>query len=515
MSMLFRITYAAHAKGTHHKLALDALRHMRCPAAEGWQRVFLKHADLYMQGAKAPDDEFKDFKNHVLHVRDGYWGGAPDKVEAWYGHLVEALKQQQWSEAVWAAGVLSHYYTDPIQPFHTQQSEAENSIHRAAEWSISKSYDALKKQGEAEHGNLVVMATQDPTWLRDLVCAGADKSNQHYEKLIAHYDLNKGVVDPPSGLDQFSRTVLAELIVYAAKGYALVLDRAVADAAVSPPDVELTLETILAAIKIPVKMLAKRIADAEDRRVVEAMYDELKATGRVEATLPEDDRVVRNLYEREVAAPARKRLAEARAAVVAKPAAPAPKSAKATRSAKAPPAPAVAEMPAVEPPSAPRHETPPAPRAEPARVPRPSAKRTFLAAKDDVERAPSIGPKLADRLATAGIRTVADLLDADPEKVALDLAHRHITAETVTDWQHQSRLMMEIPGLRGGEAQLLVGSGFRTKDHIAEADADTICTALLAYAVTAAGQRALRDGTPPDIEEVRQWLEAAKVADAA
>lgn len=31
MSLLFRIVYAAHANGTHHKLALDALQHMEGP----------------------------------------------------------------------------------------------------------------------------------------------------------------------------------------------------------------------------------------------------------------------------------------------------------------------------------------------------------------------------------------------------------------------------------------------------------------------------------------------------
>ena len=76
MSLLFRIVYAAHATGTHHKLALDALRSLDSADAEGWRRLFLKHAEIYMQGSKAPDNEFKDFKNHVLHVRDNYWGGA-------------------------------------------------------------------------------------------------------------------------------------------------------------------------------------------------------------------------------------------------------------------------------------------------------------------------------------------------------------------------------------------------------------------------------------------------------
>ncbi len=92
MSLLFSILSAAHARGTHHYLALDALRRLRGPDAERWQRLFLVHAELYLAGSKAPDTEFKDFTNHVLHPRDGYWGGAPDKARIWYHDLVEALE---------------------------------------------------------------------------------------------------------------------------------------------------------------------------------------------------------------------------------------------------------------------------------------------------------------------------------------------------------------------------------------------------------------------------------------
>lgn len=91
MSFLFRLLYATQARGTHHKLAMDALLHLSRPDAVAWQRVFLSHADRYLAGAKAPDDVFKDFKNHVLHPRDGYWGGAPQTAARWYRDLVSAL----------------------------------------------------------------------------------------------------------------------------------------------------------------------------------------------------------------------------------------------------------------------------------------------------------------------------------------------------------------------------------------------------------------------------------------
>ena len=163
MNLLFSIVYAAHASGTHHKLALDALRHLQCADSDLWQRLFLAHAKVYLEGSKAPDTQFKDFKNHVLHTRDGFWGGAPEKVRSWYQQFVEALARQDWPAAVNAAGVLSHYYTDPLQPLHTAQSEAENNMHRAIEWSISKAYDELARQGEAEFPDMTVELPRGPT----------------------------------------------------------------------------------------------------------------------------------------------------------------------------------------------------------------------------------------------------------------------------------------------------------------------------------------------------------------
>lgn len=487
MSLLFRIVYAAHATGTHHKLALDALRHLASPDAERWQRLFLKYAELYMQGSKAPDNEFKDFKNHVLHVRDGYWGGALDKAEKWYGELTDTLRRGDWEQAVWSAGVLSHYVTDPVQPFHTGQSEAENSIHRAAEWSISKSYDDLRAQGLADGAPFLVEPGDSATWLRELVLAGAEKANPHYETLIAHYDLHKGVGDPPAGLDALSRRILGGLVVHAAAAFAAVLDRAFAESGREPPEIPLALDTVLAAVKIPAKTLARRLADAEDRRIVTAMYDELSTTGRVEATLPEDDRIVRDLYAREVEAPRQAERALARAAVLAAPT----------------PAPTTASTPKIA--------TQRKPRAPTAAL----AARHYLALADDIERAPTIGPRTAERLAPLGIKSVADLLAAPAGRIADGLVSRHITAETVALWQDQCRLMLDVPGLRGTHAELLAGAGYRTADRLAEADEVALSADVLAFAATAAGKRILRDGPPPDLERIKGWLAAARTARAA
>lgn len=507
MSLLFRIVYAVHAKGTHHKLALDALRHLQSEHAERWQRLMLQQHEPYLYGSKAPDTVFKDFKNHVLHVRDGYWGGALDQVEHWYAKLIAALKSESWEQAAYAAGVLSHYYTDPIQPFHTAQSEAENNIHRAAEWSISKSYDELRRLGEGSDTPIEVQPNDEPDWLRDLVIQGAEIANRYYEKLIAHYDFNRGVVDPPAGLDTQSRQLIADLLIYAATGFATVLDRAFAEAAVEPPEVDLRAETVLAAAEVPVKWITNKITDAGERRAIEAMYDELIATGRVEKTLSEDDRTVRDLYAQEVLASRELRQRWRRSMVATK-----PSQASGTRAQVIP----LREV------ALPKAESPPAPAAAPPAVaPIASAKpaggprRTYLATTDSVERAPSIGAKTAARLAAAGIKTVADLLAAEPGQVAARLDVGHISAATVRDWQDQARLMMAVPGLRGTHSQLIVGAGYRTAEALAAAEGSALLAAILRFAGTREGQRVLRDGNPPDLEKIMAWIASAAEARAA
>ena len=478
MSLLYRIVYAAHANGTHHKLALDALCRLQGPDAERWRNLHLKHAQTYLEGSKAPDKQFKDFKNHVLHVRDGYWGGAPEKAEAWYGKLVTALRGEAWSDAAYAAGVLSHYYTDPIQPFHTAQSEAENAIHRACEWSISRSYDELAKLGRERFARTDVAVPEGGSWLKDMVCRGAETSNRYYEKLIAHYDIHRGTVDPPTGLDDAARVLVAELLTYASTGLARILERAFSESGATPPAVSLTLEAFIATLQVPSKWIEKRLTNAEDRAVVHAMYEELQTTGRVEATLPEDDRVVRDLYVLQVAEPRADKLAEARAKRIS------------------------SAEPATKPsPVAPAASAPAAASASPLRV--------YLAPDDELEAAPSIGPRSAQRFAEIGILTVADFLAADPEKTAAALSARGFGAETLALWQHQARLVMDVPGLRGTHAQLLAGAGYLDAAAVAEAGDADLAADVLRFAASPEGQRILRRGEPPGVDKIKGWIGSA------
>jgi predicted flap endonuclease-1-like 5' DNA nuclease len=446
----------------------------------------------------------------VLHVREGDWGGAPAAAREWYRRTVRALQTKDWAQAVYCAGVMSHYCVDPVQPFHTHQTEEENIIHRAVEWSFSKSFKTLQAILVNDLGGYPdVPVPQSADWLEQMVKAGARTSNPHYETVVNHYDFKTGVKNPEAGLDQELKDVVAKLIGYASVMLSRILERAFAEAAVVPPKVSLTLDTIFVGLKVPINAVLKTVSNMQERALVQAQYAEYQKTGKLRATLSEDDKTVRALHAAEVlkqplstleaqwpkevgtahgtGTPARStKPKKAAAPAKAKAEKPSPKAKAAVPAAKAPaPAPA-------------------AKAATSQQGPRP--RLTYDA---PVEDAPSIGAKTASRLSAAGIRTVKDLLAASPDGTADQLKVKHINASVIRDWQAQAELACTVANLTSVAAQLLVAAGVRDGNDLAQADVETLHTMIEEYAETSEGQRMLREGAPPKREDIERWIKAA------
>lgn len=611
MNLLELVIIAHRCRSTHHFIAFDALQLLKGKDAGAWKSLLLKHHTDLLRGAKAPDKEFRDFQNHVLHVQDGEWGGARDAAMKWYGKAVEALREQKWSKAAYALGVLTHYYADPIQPFHTAQSEEEGPVHRAMEWSIAKSRDAIKALID-QRGYPNVLAGTETGFVADMVLAGAKYSNPHYQTFIDHYDLHKGVANPPEGLDQTLLDILADLIAYATAGVAVLFERAFAESGAKPKQVDLDMAGYFAALDIPIRKITKRMSDASDRRTVEAMYKEFVETGKVVKTLPADDKKIRALHCKHIlrkplewldAMPIRpigtKHVPREETELPVRyelKIVPVPVETKETeaffpRTPTVTPDPEVfdadedeaADVEAVEPTKDAASEAPQAsvvipfektaeamlePESEAQPEPTPTASEAMLAeidaaqadadgaeaveddspeveasapedakAETEVEAesddededdspaanamtldspvvdAPSIGPKTAARLEKVDIFTIGDLLNADPEETASALNVRYIKADTLTDWQDQTRLMVEAPGLRVLDSQILVGAGIRNAHDLADASATTVLKAATSFLDTPKGARVLWGGeNNVDKDEVEHWIDLAKAA---
>jgi len=530
-STLFNVLFAWKCSSTHHKLALDALNHIRGDAADNWRNLCLANVETYLDGSKAPDNKFKDFTNHVLHVRDNHWGGAVKATQKWYAATVESLRAKKWTDAIYNAGVLSHYYTDPIQPFHTGQCEAEGIVHRAAEWSIACAYRELTDILEADLGgwpDVTVPAGDD--WLAKMVVAGADLANPHYETCIDHYDLKKGVKDPPTGLDQEIKDRIARLIGHAVVGYARIMERAFTESQAAPPATSITLLGVMAKLTIPIFWVTKKLKDARERAIVEATFREYEATGKVIDTLTDDDFAIRKAHCEEVLKKPLEELDEEEpkpigtAHGIGAPARPRPTKSKpvAKKSNSTP----------TSSPLAPREEQPPAQKAsktgsvsaphqalvsrsETATLPTNSAPvprtdehedRYYLTIDMPVEKAPSIGAKTAALLEDHGVRTVGNLLSTDPDKLAESLDDRHIDAYTILTWQMQADLCCDVPNLRGHDAQFLTACGISHRGELATSDPAALLKKVDAFVATPAGDRILRGSERPDLAEVTDWI---------
>lgn len=138
--------------------------------------------------------------------------------------------------------------------------------------------------------------------------------------------------------------------------------------------------------------------------------------------------------------------------------------------------------------------------------------RFFLSRSDDVEAAPSIGPKTAQRLGKTGVYTVDDLLNSDSEDVAVRLNNRRISADTIVSWQAQATLVCTVPELRGHDAQILVACGITEAEQLAGKRPADLFAVVGPFADTSEGERIIRNGKKPDLEEVTDWIRFAQQA---
>ncbi len=525
-SFYYETLYAWKCKGTHHKLALEALPLLSGEDSEDWHRLFLRHIESYLTGAQDPDIRFQDFRNHVLHPGEPDWGGAVQATREWYGKTRDAFSEGNWRQGVYSAGVMSHYLTDVFCPLHTGDSERANQMHRACEWSVSCCYDELVDLLQEDLGGFPSLsAPPGEEWLGRLIRDEAGRAHFLFHPLVDGYDFEQGIADPALGLDEKLSRELALLLGRASAALALVLDRCFKESGQKPPRVSLGLHALLSRLALPVFWYTQARSRAAQRSEVRRIYRELQRTGTVERNLPAENRIIRELKQQETESADQNSTSDnssphnskPRTTVTARPAGlpqevTDPFEEEAIRFGARPTDHLGRDISAAEQDQPANPETDNNSNRQPSSAePQPSAddSRFYLAYESPIIEAPSIGPKIAGRLRKIGIDQVYDFLSTEPHEIAERLRIRWITPEMLAAWQQQADLMCTIPGLRGHAARILQGVGVQDAQDLATATTADLLSLVQDYMATPEGEQISRGDAPPDLGEVQGWIDNA------
>lgn len=290
MTRLQKIVRRNHAIGTHQRFAIDALEAIEGEAGKRLGRWLLRHHRAYLRGAIDPDVRFRDFHNHILHAREGFWGGAIRVAEQWHDRLRRHLNAERFREAAHAAGVLSHYVTDMLQPLHTATDLRETLVHRPLEWSIESCYDSIMDARDRMQVRVEIQLSRRQNWLGELMIESARLAEQRFDLLVRHYRFQEGVNDPRSGLDDVAMESVAELFAVAVNAWARVLERIATEreeeSRYQIPTCHLGSATAHALVTVPYAVWRRRLRRQFQTIAIRGLADEYFRTGQLRENLP-------------------------------------------------------------------------------------------------------------------------------------------------------------------------------------------------------------------------------------
>lgn len=138
----------------------------------------------------------------------------------------------------------------------------------------------------------------------------------------------------------------------------------------------------------------------------------------------------------------------------------------------------------------------------------------YLFLDSPIVDAPSIGPRMSQRLNAIGIEYVSQLLAQIPADIAHRLNRKEITVDIVRAWQQQAHLMCHVPHLRGHDAQVLVACHITDPEMLAAATPAKLFAVVEPFVTSRNGVRLLRSSRVPDLAEVTDWIRCAQQAPA-
>jgi hypothetical protein len=190
-----------------------------------WLEVFQYYLPELITGSTTPDQVWQDWDNHLYYPETGDYN-APWAAAEWFEFARDNFTAGNWEDGFFAAGVLTHYFSDPCIPVHTDSNWPG---HSGYEKDINENLGSLEIDDPTE--SIIENVT-------DLVIQNAEYSHQFYDTIVAHYD-----DEDSRALDDPEIKELTENCLFKAVDGVLSLFYTLTDS-ISAPDITITYDYV-------------------------------------------------------------------------------------------------------------------------------------------------------------------------------------------------------------------------------------------------------------------------------
>ncbi|MBD3158848.1 MAG: hypothetical protein GF309_08685 [Candidatus Lokiarchaeota archaeon] len=144
---------------------------------DSWAEAYEYYAPEVLSGSTTPDQAWQDWDNHLYYPETGEYD-APEAAQTWFEFAKNNFTSGNWEDGFFAVGVMTHYFSDPCIPVHTDEYWPG---HVGYERDINENLGDLEieQPGEYEISNV-----------SQLVVDCATFSHQYYDTIRDAYDNN-------------------------------------------------------------------------------------------------------------------------------------------------------------------------------------------------------------------------------------------------------------------------------------------------------------------------------------
>jgi len=139
----------------------------------------------------------------------------------------------------------------------------------------------------------------------------------------------------------------------------------------------------------------------------------------------------------------------------------------------------------------------------------------FLTVDSPVDQAPSVDAVAAARLRGLNITHINHLMQQDSNRLADALGLIRVDATTIRRWKAESRLVCQVPQLRGFDARVLVGCGVTAPAQLAAIHPVDLLHQVETFLATDRGQQILLSGSSHELSRITSWIATANSTDGA